>query len=156
MTRDQIFYRLIAIADVLGDRVLDKGAPSIASQYLDKIGREPMKAVTLMHTKLIQHAHKFGPKENALIDMFGELMARLEIEDFNNKPLDSSYIINYYHQKSEFPFVGLAEAAEILGWSKQQVSEYIKRGKFPEPIHRLASGPIWTKKQIEDYRDARK
>lgn len=53
------------------------------------------------------------------------------------------------------PFAGLAEAAEILNWSKSQINTYMARGKFPEPIQRLASGPIWTRKQIEDYRDAR-
>ncbi|MFR9708127.1 DUF3653 domain-containing protein [Paenibacillus sp. MB22_1] len=52
--------------------------------------------------------------------------------------------------------VGYAEAAEILGWDKRHVGTYLKRGTFPEPIQRLASGPIWTRKQIEDYRDARK
>ncbi|WP_010501332.1 helix-turn-helix transcriptional regulator [Paenibacillus elgii] len=54
------------------------------------------------------------------------------------------------------PLVGLSEAAEILGWSKQQINVYLMRGKFPEPIQRLASGPIWTQKRIEDYRDSRK
>lgn len=53
------------------------------------------------------------------------------------------------------PLVGVSEAAEILGWDKRRVSTYINRGVFPEPIQRLASGPIWTKKQIEDYRDSR-
>ncbi|MEB8637783.1 hypothetical protein P4H32_29310 [Bacillus cereus] len=51
--------------------------------------------------------------------------------------------------------VGVNEAAEILGWKKQKIVTYISRGVFPEPIQRLASGPIWTKKQIEDYRDSR-
>ncbi|GAB7057361.1 hypothetical protein JCM16163A_41100 [Paenibacillus sp. YK5] len=50
---------------------------------------------------------------------------------------------------------GVNEAAEILGWKKQKIVTYISRGVFPEPIQRLASGPIWTKKQIEDYRDSR-
>ncbi|HAJ4019690.1 TPA: hypothetical protein HLT81_24770 [Escherichia coli] len=57
------------------------------------------------------------------------------------------------------PLVGVAEAAEILGWDKRQVSTYVKRyveeGKFPKPIQTLASGSIWTLKQIEDYRDQR-
>jgi predicted DNA-binding transcriptional regulator AlpA len=47
--------------------------------------------------------------------------------------------------------VGVKEASYMLGWSKQQVMVYISRGKFPEPIQRLASGPIWTKKQIEEF-----
>ncbi|WP_127580777.1 hypothetical protein [Paenibacillus koleovorans] len=54
------------------------------------------------------------------------------------------------------PLVGLAEAAEILGWDKRKVSTYIQRGSFPAPLSQLASGPIWTYKQIEDYRDGRK
>jgi hypothetical protein len=36
------------------------------------------------------------------------------------------------------------------------IHTYLKRGVFPQPIQTLASGPIWTKQQIEDYRDARK
>ncbi|MCE3202484.1 hypothetical protein [Paenibacillus sonchi] len=53
------------------------------------------------------------------------------------------------------PLVGLAEAAEMLGWDKRKLSTYRSRGGFPEPIQQLASGPIWTYKQIEDYRDSR-
>lgn len=51
--------------------------------------------------------------------------------------------------------VGVSECCVILGWKKQQVYEYRKRGVFPEPLQILASGPIWTRKQIEDYRDSR-
>ncbi|GBF73036.1 hypothetical protein PA598K_01321 [Paenibacillus sp. 598K] len=43
----------------------------------------------------------------------------------------------------------------MLGWKKQHVSVYMQRGKFPEPIQRLAGGPLWTVKQIEEYRDKR-
>ena len=46
------------------------------------------------------------------------------------------------------PLVGLSEAAQMLGWDKRKLSTYIKRGKFIEPIQRLASGPVWTKGQI--------
>lgn len=48
--------------------------------------------------------------------------------------------------------VGLAEAAEILGWDRRRVSVYISRGKFPEPIARVAAGPLWTRRQIEEYK----
>ena len=53
------------------------------------------------------------------------------------------------------PLAGVAEAAEILGWKKQKVATYIKRGVFPEPIQRLASGPIWARHQIEEYKKAK-
>lgn len=62
------------------------------------------------------------------------------------------------------PLAGLAEAAEILNWDKKKVGTYLKRarergwpaGSFPEPTQRLASGPIWTVTQIEEYRDKKK
>lgn len=48
--------------------------------------------------------------------------------------------------------VGVQEAALLLGWDKRKVSTYMIRGSFPEPIQRLASGSIWTKQQILDYK----
>ena len=51
--------------------------------------------------------------------------------------------------------VGHYEATKILGWQKQQVSVYISRGKFPEPLQKLASGPIWFKEDIEKFKESR-
>lgn len=51
--------------------------------------------------------------------------------------------------------LGLKEAAEILGWKKQQVITYMKRGVFPEPYQRLAAGPLWLRKTIEEYKASR-
>ncbi len=53
------------------------------------------------------------------------------------------------------PLVGYAEAAAILGWDKRRIGIYMQRGAFPVPIQRLASGPIWTRKQIEEYKEGR-
>src|SRR5687768_3717748 len=49
--------------------------------------------------------------------------------------------------------VGVAEAAEIMGWDKRRVITYIDRGLFPEPIGTLASGRIWLREDVEDYAD---
>ena len=49
------------------------------------------------------------------------------------------------------PVVGVAEAAEIMGWDKRRVITYIDRGSFPEPITTLASGRIWLREDVEDY-----
>ncbi|MDQ4107813.1 MAG: hypothetical protein M3138_03270 [Actinomycetota bacterium] len=47
--------------------------------------------------------------------------------------------------------VGVAEAADIMGWDKRRVITYIDRGSFPEPITSLASGRIWLREDIEEY-----
>ena len=59
-------------------------------------------------------------------------------------------------QMTNQTFVGITEAGAMLGWSKQQVTVYIKRGKFPIPTMTLACGKIWTKAQIEEYIENRK
>ncbi len=49
--------------------------------------------------------------------------------------------------------VGVAEAAEIMGWDKRRVITYIDRGSFPEPITSLASGRIWLREDVQTYAD---
>lgn len=60
-----------------------------------------------------------------------------------------------YFGKLIEPLVGLAEAAEIMQWSKSQVNTYMARGKFPDPIQRLTATPVWTRKQIEQFKKSR-
>ena len=47
--------------------------------------------------------------------------------------------------------VGVAEAAEIMGWDKRRVVTYLDRSQFPEPLTSLASGRIWLREDIEAY-----
>jgi hypothetical protein len=47
--------------------------------------------------------------------------------------------------------VGVAEAAEIMGWDKRRVITYIDRGHFPEPIASLAGGRVWLRDDVEVY-----
>jgi hypothetical protein len=53
------------------------------------------------------------------------------------------------------PLLGLAEVAEAIGWDKRKLVTYVKRGVFPEPALRLASGPLWTRWQVDEYRQGR-
>lgn len=66
------------------------------------------------------------------------------------------------------PLAGYKEAYELLGWdykkNRTMLHTYLDRAEksgwpkdmAPKPIQILACGPIWTVKQIEDYRDSRK
>jgi hypothetical protein len=49
--------------------------------------------------------------------------------------------------------VGVAEAAEIMGWDKRRVVTYLDRGQFPEPLTSLASGRIWMREDVERFAD---
>ena len=47
--------------------------------------------------------------------------------------------------------MGVKETGDFLGWDKRKVSAYYSRGLLPEPVIKLASGPIWIKKQLKKY-----
>ena len=47
--------------------------------------------------------------------------------------------------------VGLAEVAELLNVSKRSASRYTHRPDFPEPVARLAAGPIWDAAEVEAW-----
>jgi hypothetical protein len=49
--------------------------------------------------------------------------------------------------------VGVAEAAEIMGWDKRRVVTYLDRAQFPDPLTTLASGRIWIREDIEAFAD---
>jgi predicted DNA-binding transcriptional regulator AlpA len=46
---------------------------------------------------------------------------------------------------------GLAEIAELLAVTKRSAWNYTRREDFPEPIDRLASGPIWRRVDVEKW-----
>jgi hypothetical protein len=50
--------------------------------------------------------------------------------------------------------VGVAEAADHLGWDKRRVSTYVKRGSFPEPVEELAGGRVWALDDVLAFAEA--
>lgn len=47
--------------------------------------------------------------------------------------------------------VGFAELPELLGVSRATAQRYSKRADFPEPLDRLASGPVWQRCDVERW-----
>lgn len=58
--------------------------------------------------------------------------------------------------KKEEEHMGVKEVAGFLGWDRRRVSINLRRGNLPEPVARLASGPVWHREQIEEYKKMRK
>ncbi len=50
--------------------------------------------------------------------------------------------------------VGVAEAADLLGWDKRRVATYVKRRSFPEPLAELAGGRVWAREDVVSFREA--
>jgi predicted DNA-binding transcriptional regulator AlpA len=47
--------------------------------------------------------------------------------------------------------LGLHEVAELLRVTKRTAARYTRRADFPEPIERLAAGPIWRRRDVEAW-----
>lgn len=47
--------------------------------------------------------------------------------------------------------MGTAEVAKLLGVSRQRVNQLSHRDDFPEPVARLAAGPVWQNADIERW-----
>ena len=45
--------------------------------------------------------------------------------------------------------VGTTEISQMLGVSRQRVTQLSTSSGFPEPIARLAAGPIWDREAVE-------
>lgn len=52
------------------------------------------------------------------------------------------------HDLSQAVLLGTAEVAELLEVGGPLISTWTARGRMPEPVARLAAGPVWTKSQI--------
>jgi len=50
-------------------------------------------------------------------------------------------------------YLGVTEIAELLGVSRQRVSELRGRPGFPEPIAELAAGPVWALSHLRRFLD---
>jgi len=129
MSREQKFGRILAIANTIGGRVFPKGHPGISAKYMHKIKIKPAAAFAELHTELMNHSSKFGSDEQFLFELLGEQVAELEIEEMNNKPLNESYIINYYHKNSELDSImGVEQAALKWGLSAGYIRNLCAEG----------------------------
>ncbi len=53
--------------------------------------------------------------------------------------------------------VGVKEAASLLGVQRSNfVRDYADKADFPRPVVELATGRVWLKSQVEEYRRQRK
>lgn len=57
------------------------------------------------------------------------------------------------NELARFPrIMGVAEAAALLGVSKQRVVELRRDGRLPREIAQLASGPVWIAEGLEQFK----
>lgn len=153
MNRDTKFGQLLAIANVLGERVFEKGKLSISQKYMSRFSKHPVTAFEKIHTDLLEYAPKFGEDEIQLMNLFNEILANMDTSEFTNEPLNPTYLHSYYTQQNDLSnIIGTTEAAEILNLSPDHVKLLCRQGKIESK--RIGKTWIINKNSLANFKSS--
>lgn len=105
-TRDYLFGRLLAIADVMEERTLsdaEKKRPTNATRYMQQFSQRPFSTWKQIHELLTPYFMRQGDKAfyyKRLIEQVKGLFTSPE-EFTRNKPLTGEYLLGYYCQRQK-------------------------------------------------------
>jgi len=105
-TRDYLFGRLLAIADVMEERTLseaEKKRPTNATRYTQQFSQRPSSTWKQIHELLTPYFMRQGDKAfyyKRLIEQVKGLFISPE-EFISNKPLTGEYLLGYYCQRQK-------------------------------------------------------
>ncbi|MEW6083893.1 MAG: type I-C CRISPR-associated protein Cas8c/Csd1 [Chloroflexota bacterium] len=105
-TRDYLFGRLLAIADVMEERTLseaEKKRPTNATRYMQQFSQRPSSTWKQIHELLTPYFMRQGDKASyykRLIEQVKDLFISAE-EFTSNKPLTGEYLLGYYCQRQK-------------------------------------------------------
>lgn len=103
-TRDYLFGRLLAIADVLERTALRESQEKRAShaiQYMNAFAQHPARTWGIIQSALQPYQAKLGPRAvsyNQLMDQVGSM---INPKDFTNQPLGDIYLLGFYSQRHD-------------------------------------------------------
>ena len=104
-TRDYLYGRLLAIADVLEERALtgaEKNRPTNAVRYMQQFSQRPFRTWKQIHDLLTPYLMRLGTKAAYYKNLIGQVEDLFSPEDFvSNKPLLGEYLLGYYCQRQK-------------------------------------------------------
>jgi CRISPR-associated protein Csd1 len=104
-TRDYLFGRLLAIADVLEERTLseaEKNRPTNATRYMQQFSQRPFSTWKQIHELLTPYFMRQGDNASYYKWLIAQVEDLFTPEDFiSNKPLTGEYLLGYYCQRQK-------------------------------------------------------
>lgn len=104
-SRDYLYGRLLAIADVLEERTLseaEKNRPTNATRYMQQFSQRPFRTWKQIHESLTPYLMRQGDKAYYYKSLIGQVETLFAPEDFiSNKPLTGEYLLGYYCQRQK-------------------------------------------------------
>lgn len=101
--RDYLFGRMLAIADVLERRAMDKDEKRAtnAVRYMNAFAQRPGRTWTIIQSNLQVYQAKLGTKVGYYNRLLDEVGAQLNVLDYTDKPLSGKYLLGFYSQRHE-------------------------------------------------------
>ncbi|WP_028778860.1 type I-C CRISPR-associated protein Cas8c/Csd1 [Shimazuella kribbensis] len=101
--RSYLFGRLLAVADVLERRAMDKmeKRATNAIRYMNAFHRHPERTWGMIQAALQPYQVRLGAGATDLNKLIDQIGAKIKVEDFNNKPLSGKYLHGLYSQRYE-------------------------------------------------------
>jgi len=104
-TRDYLYGRLLAIADVMEERTLsdtEKKRPTNATRYMQQFSQRPFSIWKQIHELLTPYFMKQGDGAYYYKRLIAQVENLFTHEDFiSNKPLSGEYLLGYYCQRQK-------------------------------------------------------
>gem|GEM_PF-1570682 len=141
MERERQFGQLLAIANVLINKIYGGNGHTIMNKYWEKYQREPAKTFTKIHENIISYIYKLDKNDIVLLDLFQSILADMDYEQFNDKKLNDDYLHTFYKQKDLLQnLIGVDKAAELWGLSEGYIKNLCAEGK----IIAIKIGKTWV------------
>jgi CRISPR-associated protein Csd1 len=104
-TRDYLFGRLLAIADVLEERTLseaERKRPTNATRYMQQFSQRPFSTWKQIHELLTPYFMRQGANASYYKWLIAQVEDLFTPEDFTSKkPLTGEYLLGYYCQRQK-------------------------------------------------------
>jgi len=104
-SRDYLYGRLLAIADVMEERALadqEKNRSTNATRYMQQFSQRPFGTWKQIHGLLTPYFMKLGVKAGYYKSLIGQVESLFTPGDFiSNKPLTGEYLLGYYCQRQK-------------------------------------------------------
>ena len=106
-TRDYLYGRLLAVADVLEEKALKdsegkQSRPTNAARYMQQFSQHPFRTWKQIHDALTPYILRLGGKATYYKNRIAEISELFDIGEFkNDDPLSGEYLLGYYCQWQE-------------------------------------------------------
>lgn len=104
-SRDYLYGRLLAIADVLEERALtdaEKNRPTNAARYMQQFSQHPFQTWKQIHDSLTPYLMRLGNKAYYYKNLIAEVKGLFDPDDYiDNRPLTGEYLLAYYCQRQK-------------------------------------------------------